>query len=274
MFYRQLQPGRQTKPATMDVIQASIGLLLIISGMVQANNKVADTHPSKSTRTILEGFYLPASAIYAKNDTAIFELKNVTFTGSVLTEEELSRFSFDEKCSRGLPLSASWQYYGPYAKPYKRGGQIAVKGIFPHMINKMLHVCCNSSATVKFGKIFDSIRGLEGQLDQPDKAYDFTFPVTGVSLEDEVFKDMPYIPFVQAPRVALLVHETAEDNKTTQLMNTVFKAWPILIFILVAATLSGIIIWLLVSFSPSLSVHFIRILLQVNNQIRAYGLAS
>lgn len=234
----------------MDAVQASIGLLLILSGMVQANTKVPDLHSPSPKKEIPEGFYLSSSAIYAKNDTKIFELRNITFSGNVLTEDELSRFSFDEKCSRGLPLSAAWQYYGPYAKPSIRGGQIAVEGIFPHLINKMLHVCCNSSATVKFGKVFDSIRGIEGQLDKPNEAYDFSFPVTGMSLEDVVFKDMPYIPFVQAPRVALLVHETAEDNKTTQLMNTVFKAWPILIFILVAATLSGIIIWLLVRFSP------------------------
>lgn len=230
----------------MDAVQASIGLLLIMRGMVQASTRVPNLH---SNREIPEGFYLPSSAIYAKNDTKIYELRNISFSGNVLTEDELSRFSFDEKCSRGLPLSAAWQYYGPYAKPGIRGGQIAVEGIFPHLINKMLHVCCNSSTTIKFGKIFDSIRGMEGQLDKPNEAYDFSFPVTGMSLEDVIFKDMPYIPFVQAPRVALLVHETAEDNKTTQLMNTVFKAWPILIFILVAATLSGIIIWLLVSFS-------------------------
>ena len=128
-----------------------------------------------------------------------------------------------------------------------RDGKVAVEGIFPHIINKMLHVCCNSSTTVKYGKIFDSIRGLEGQLNQPETAYDFSFPVTGKSLGDESFKDLPYIPIVQAPRVALLVRDKTENTKTAQLMNTVFKAWPILIFILVAATLSGIIIWLLVS---------------------------
>lgn len=247
----------------MDAVQASsIGLLLIMSGMVQASTNASKTttnapttttntpsvHPSKHTIEIPEGFYLPARDIYGENDSAVFGMRNITFSGNVLTEDYLSRYSFDEKCSRGLPLSAAWQYYGPYAKPDITGGKIAVEGIFPHLINKMLHVCCNSSTTVKFGKIFDSIRGLEGQSDQPNKAYDFSFPVTGLSLEDVSFKDMPYIPFVQAPRVALLVHETAEDNKTTQLMNTVFKAWPILIFILVAATLSGIIIWLLVSY--------------------------
>lgn len=239
---RVLPSTVQNRPATMDGVLRSIGLLLIMGGMVQANTRA----PDSQNKDINEGFYLPSSAIHAKNGTTIFELRNTTFSGNVLAEDELARFSFDEKCSRGLPLSAAWQYYGPYAKPDMRSGQVAVEGIFPHMINKMLHVCCNSSATVKFGKIYDSIRGLESHLDQPNEAYDLSFPITGMSLEDVTFKDVPYIPFVQAPRVALLVHETAEDDKTTQLMNTVFKAWPILIFILVAATLSGIIIWLLV----------------------------
>ena len=229
----------------MDVAVASIALMLAISSVAQANINMP-TESSNSKRQIPEGFYLSTSNVYARNVT-VLEIKNSSFTGRELTASEISHLTVDEKCSRGLPLSAAWQYYGPYAKPNMRDGKIAVEGIFPHLINKMIHVCCNSSATVTFGKILDSIRGLEGQLDQPNKAYDFSFPITGKSLGDEFFKDLPYIPLVQAPRVALLVRDRNEDTKTSQLMNTVFKAWPILIFILVAATLSGIIIWLLVS---------------------------
>ena len=230
----------------MDAVIASITFLLTMGSMVQGSTNVP-ARPFNSTKKIPEGFYFSESDLNAKNNTML-ELRNITLSGRELTTEEISRYTVDEKCSKGLPLSAAWQYYGPYAKPNIRDGKIAVEGIFPHLINKMLYVCCNSSTTVKFGKILDSIRGLEGQLDQPSKAYDFSFPITGKSLGDESFKELPYIPFVQAPRVALLVRDKTEDTKTSQLLNTVFKAWPILIFIIVAATLSGIIIWLLVSF--------------------------
>ena len=228
----------------MDAILASVAVLFVVGGLPAKGNEPENSTTSRSK--IPEGFYLSASDIHAKHIT-ILEMKNVSFTGRELDAFEISHLSVDEKCSRGLPLSAAWQYYGPYVRPGMRDGKVAVEGIFPHIINKMLYVCCNSSTTVKYGKIFDSIRGLEGQLNQPETAYDFSFPVTGKSLGDESFKDLPYIPIVQAPRVALLVRDKTENTKTAQLMNTVFKAWPILIFILVAATLSGIIIWLLVS---------------------------
>ena len=194
---------------------------------------------------ISEGFYLPTSAIYVKNGSLFQEQWNTSFAEEKIEKEELAQHTPDEKCDRGLPFSATWQFYGPYAKPAT--SKTGVEGIFPHLINQMLQVCCNSTVRVSRGKISDTVRETEGELDSPLRAYDLTFPVTGTSLEDEYFKDMPFIPLVQAPRVALLVGANPEQVKTTQLLKTVFKAWPILVFILVAATLSGIIIWLLVS---------------------------
>lgn len=194
--------------------------------------------------SISEGFYLPTSNIYAKNGSLFEKQWNTSFASHKLGKDYLSRYSPDERCEKGMPFSASWQFYGPYAKP--TGNQKSgVEGIFPHIINQMLHVCCNSSVHIKFGKITDTVRETEADLDFPDEAYDLSFPVTGTSLEDEYFKDMAFIPLVQAPRVALLVGANTEPVKTTQLLQTVFKAWPILVFILVAATLSGIIIWIL-----------------------------
>ena len=245
MLYRGVKWPRTNKVfSIMDVVGIRVVLVFMVGGLAHGSATVPDKPPNV-TRKFLEGFYFAASDIYAKHNSAI--MGNITFTGKELTADEISRYTVDEKCSKGLPLSAAWQYYGPYAKPNITDGKIAVEGIFPHLINRMLHVCCNSATTVKYGKILESIRALEEQLDQPNKAYDFSFPITGKSLGDEWFKELPYIPFVQAPRVALLVRDKTEDTKTSQLMNTVFKAWPILIFMLVAATLSGIIIWLLVS---------------------------
>ena len=205
---------------------------------------------SDSNREIPKGLYLSSNDVFAEKSSVLRETINSSFEGNELTEEELMRYTVDEKCDGGIPMAAAWQYYGPYAKPTKmHPGQTGVEGIFAHLINKMLHVCCNSSTTVKYGKVVDSIRTLERQLDDPNTAYDLSFPITSTSVEDVTFKDVPYIPFVQAPRVALLVRDTSELNKTSQLLRTVLKAWPILIFIIVAATLSGIIIWLLVSSS-------------------------
>lgn len=229
----------------MAAVEVGMTLLLLFRLTMELGSTTATLNV---TRKIPERFYFAPNDIYVKGKLD-FEEKiklNATFSGKELTEDEISRYTVDEKCSKGLPMSVAWQYYGPYAKrKILDDGRIAIEGIFPHLLSRMLHVCCNIGTTVKFGKILDSIRDLEGQLDQPNKSYDFSFPITGKSLADESFKDLPFIPFVQAPRVALLVPDETEDTKTSQLMNTVFKAWPILIFILVAATLSGIIIWLL-----------------------------
>lgn len=195
---------------------------------------------------ISEGFYLPTSDIYVKNNSLFQKQWNTSFADNKLGKDELSEYTPDEKCNLSIPFSASWQFYGPYAKPPK-SSKTGVEGIFPHLINQMLHECCSSSVYVAKGKISDTVRETESDLDFPHEAYDLSFPVTGTSLEDKYFKDMPFIPLVQAPRVALLVGANTEEVKTTQLLDTVLKAWPILVFILVAATLSGIIIWLLVS---------------------------
>jgi len=64
------------------------------------------------------------------------------------------------------------------------------------------------------------------------------------------FKDFPFIPIVTAPRVVLLVPDQLfqELNSRTQvLLRTIFNTWPMLIFIVVSAMLSGLIVWLLVS---------------------------
>lgn len=234
--------------SAMAAVEVGMTLLLFL-GLSMALG--SSTSTLNVTRKIPERFSFATNDIFVKGKLD-FEEKiklNVTFSGKELTDDEVSRNTVDEKCSKGLPMSVAWQYYGPYAKlKILDDERITIEGIFPHLLNRMLHVCCNSDTTVKFGKILASIRDLEGQLDQPNKSYDFSFPITGKSLADESFKDLPFIPFVQAPRVALLVRDKTEDTKTSQLMNTVFKAWPILIFILVAATLSGIIIWLLVSY--------------------------
>lgn len=61
-------------------------------------------------------------------------------------------------------------------------------------------------------------------------------------------RDRPFISVVRAPRVILLVNnEQPNKTRTHILFTTIANAWPMLVFILVTASLSGIIIWFLVS---------------------------
>lgn len=224
-------------------------LFLYFTGCSAITFKTKSHKPERSSFEISEGFYFPPENVFARNGTFSSDNSSTTARGKELTTQELSKIPLDEKCERGMPISASWQYYGPYAKTSTRMNlKLGVEGIFPHLINKMLHFCCNRSTVVGYGKIIKTIRKLEGQLDKPDSAYDLTFPITGISEDDKLFKDLQFIPIVQAPRVALLVLDKDMTDQTSQLLMTVTKAWPILVFIIVAATLSGIVIWALVSY--------------------------
>ena len=61
-------------------------------------------------------------------------------------------------------------------------------------------------------------------------------------------RDRAFVSVVKAPRVILLVHnEQLDKTQTHILITTIANAWPMLLFILVTASLSGIIIWFLVS---------------------------
>ena len=61
-------------------------------------------------------------------------------------------------------------------------------------------------------------------------------------------RDRAFVSVVRAPRVILLIHnEKQTKTQTHVLITTIANAWPMLLFILVTASLSGIIIWFLVS---------------------------
>ncbi|KAK3735597.1 hypothetical protein QZH41_013716, partial [Actinostola sp. cb2023] len=220
---------------------------LCLSGISSLESKTSRRSNTPTDKKTSESFHLKSRNVFAESDPISSPSENQSITsGKMLTAAQLSKNTLDEKCSNGLPLAATWEYYGPYAKPLKNKTLgLGVEGIFPHLVNQMLKVCCNQNTKVIKGKIVYSIIKLEGELDDPNSAYDLTFPITGVNIDETTFKDMVYIPIVEAPRIAMLVLDKEGAEKTSQLLGTVTKAWPILVFILVAATLSGIIIWAL-----------------------------
>ena len=249
-FFQTGDPVLSKEMGSVSTTTIVATLFLYLTSCSAITFKTKTRKPEHTSFEISEGLYIPPENVFAENGTFSSANTNTTARGPLLTAEELSKSTLDERCDRGLPISASWQYYGPYAKAStKMSSKLGVEGIFPHLINKMLHFCCNASTVVSYGKIIKTIRKLEGQLNDPQSAYDLTFPITGISEDDMIFKDLQFIPIVQAPRVALLVLDKDMTDQTSQLLMTVTKAWPILVFIIVAATLSGIIIWALVSFS-------------------------
>ena len=112
----------------------------------------------------------------------------------------------------------------------------------------ILTSCCPLSK-VTFAEVYKSIKQAEESFDKK-KHLDFTFPIYGLQgYATTTYKDHPFIPLVEAPRMVLLVPESLFENKNTRtqvLLKTVLNSWPMLVFISVSACLSGLIIWFLV----------------------------
>ena len=119
-------------------------------------------------------------------------------------------------------------------------------GLFPEILKNAIPTCCNASSDIRFAKM-----QLEQYLDaniHPDDDFDFTFPLYGESMEATTYLSNPFIPIIQAPSVALLLLSDDEnDGKTHFIATTTLKAWPMILFMVLIAGSSGIIMWCLVS---------------------------
>ncbi|CAH3120687.1 unnamed protein product [Pocillopora meandrina] len=158
-----------------------------------------------------------------------------------------TNYSLDNRCTTGLPISIAWHLYSPYTTVYRTKNKgsvgLSVDGMFPGILKAALSGCCNKSSEVLFGKFSKSVRSVESDIEKD--TFDLTFPIYGYDNSD-IFRDRPFISIVKAPRVILLVHNEQPDKTQTHvLITTIANAWPMLVFILVTASLSGIIIWFL-----------------------------
>ncbi|XP_015750409.1 PREDICTED: uncharacterized protein LOC107330288, partial [Acropora digitifera] len=173
--------------------------------------------------------------------------------------KNLTSYSLDERCEKGKPLSVSWSVNEPYSSVMgpnigNRFGFVA-RGIFPTVVQRIVRHCCNGSQIV-YGMLLRSNREPEDHFS--GQMYDLTFPVYESKMDKDLYRDQPFVKVVSAPRVMLLVYDGPKQTRTQSLVNTIFYAWPFLIFILVAAASSGLSVWLLESlfFSKEFSGEF------------------
>ncbi|XP_065057797.1 uncharacterized protein LOC135685711 isoform X2 [Rhopilema esculentum] len=161
--------------------------------------------------------------------------------------EKFAKYSLDEKCRLGLDLSVAFQVYTPYIDIRDHSKYLILSGILPAIMSDILKFCCNKS-TVTFGEWYKSIPQAEERYEE-DKHLDFTFPLYGLDGPNtNLYKENPFIPLVEAPRMVLLVPEQLFETKNTRthvLLKTILNSWPMLVFIAVSASLSGLIIWFL-----------------------------
>lgn len=201
---------------------------------------------ARSKNDTADGFRISKTLIdlnkqYAKfGSKELQRLKNMT-----------RRTSLDERCfgAENLPISLSFHKNHPYAFFNYDPKGLHIRGMFPSLLAEILNYCCPGGADkVKFAKLLRSPLEAEDHfLSDRVNEYDFTFPIHAPA-GTRSFRDHPFIPLVRVPSVVLLVYDGNErTTKTTAIASTILKAWPIMVFILLTATFSGIIIWFLVS---------------------------
>ena len=186
--------------------------------------------------------------VQSKTQLEIFARLNVSFTGKKRQE----KLTLDERCARGLPLSVRWTNYGPYGSLVRglnssvEADGVGLTGIFPSVINNVLRQCCHKDTRVVYGHYIKTLIDLEQSLSREEEPDDIMFPLGLQSMSMKMFKKLPVVPLLVSPRTTLVVPDVEKQGKTLQLFRTVGNAWRILLFIFLAAIVSGIFIWALV----------------------------
>ncbi|KAK3738688.1 hypothetical protein QZH41_020338, partial [Actinostola sp. cb2023] len=184
------------------------------------------------------------------DDNIFIPMKNIIVPGRRFNQhfENLTEsMSFDERCQGGYPLTMAWSPNEPYSGingPRTVNGTkgIIAFGIFPGVINQIVKHCCPGSQFL-YARLMRSVRQADSHLSK--NKYDFTYPVYVQRWKSKTYKDQPFVPVVQAPRVMLIVYDDVKVSKTSLLVETIFSAWPFLLFILALALLAGLVIWML-----------------------------
>ena len=151
-------------------------------------------------------------------------------------------------------MSVRWTNYGPYGSLVGRSNNgsnttslkdVALIGIIADVINDMLPTCCHKDSKVVHGRYIRTFEELVS-LELKYQHEDIMFPISFQNTEISEFKGLPVVQLLTAPKTTLLVPEINKKGKTFVLFRTVALAWPILIFIFLAAIISGMSMWLLV----------------------------
>lgn len=151
----------------------------------------------------------------------------------------LTNSSVDRKCSSGEKMSVLWWGQEPFIFTLKDSASL--EGIFPFILSKVIESCCHINTTVNYAKIPEGPASLDKLLASSN--FDMIIPVGG-NVGAETVRRFPFVGVLESPGVAVLIKGNVSG---TQLLLSVLQGWPILVFILISATLAGVVIWLVVS---------------------------
>lgn len=117
----------------------------------------------------------------------------------------------------------------------------SVAGMFPEILNQVVRRCCVDNTTLNYTKIPEGPASLDKLL--TTNHFDVIIPV-GAQVGAWEARKRPFVGMLESPGVAVLIKGNVSG---TQLLLSVLQGWPILVFILISASLAGVVIWLVVS---------------------------
>ncbi|KAK2547062.1 Potassium voltage-gated channel subfamily B member 1, partial [Acropora cervicornis] len=154
----------------------------------------------------------------------------------------------DTKCAKGQQISVFWWSHEPYisgSEEYHREEgnddeihQKGLWGMFPVILARVLRHCCHVNTTLSYKKTHDEPESLDSILAL--NQFDVIIPV-GAELQALAVRRFPFAVLLESPGVAVLIRGNVSG---TQLLLSVLQGWLILVFILISASLAGVVIWL------------------------------
>ena len=158
--------------------------------------------------------------------------------------------SLDNRCHNGQSISITWWIQEPYFKQLVFKTNTIPEGLMSEILALVFQQCCPQSFSLKYESVLDGPQNLQQILDEGN--FDVLAPASVSSVVTSV-QGYPFIGIIESPSVAIL--RKANVNGI-QLVLSVLKAWPLMVFIIVSAALAGILMWFLVSTTTLFNVKY------------------
>lgn len=155
----------------------------------------------------------------------------------ILPRTGFATSSFQNACDTGTSLDVVYWEQKPYI--FKEDGEIT--GALPEILRKGFKACCGKSVKISEKLRMEYPKSLKIAINQYSN--ETIIPVgRRVGLEDSIFL-RPFLGSIDSPGMAVVVQKSIPGE---ELLAAIFDSWPILIFIGMSLSLSGIVMWVLV----------------------------
>ena len=152
------------------------------------------------------------------------------------TESLLS--SFQDACDKGTAFSLVYWEQRPYI--FKDDKNSEIDGALPEILRSVYKTCCKTNAKIS-AKLIDYPTSLKATID--NHSDQVIIPVgRRIGREKSIFL-RPFLGLVDSPGIAVVAQKSIPG---VELMAAILDSWPILIFIGMSLSLSGIVMWALV----------------------------